>query len=93
MLQSMICRSQMTCPTQEENIKEFAYDVNLCPVNLQAVAGNFMPEYYSFVYHEVEFFPIENQVCFLASSENFLYVTEVAVKIIPKCREVIHEDF
>ncbi|KAK8556305.1 hypothetical protein V6N12_002713 [Hibiscus sabdariffa] len=71
---------------------QFAYNINFCPVDFHASAGDFIGEHYSFIDHEMSFFPIEYKICFFASGENFFKIVETASEVITKHGEIIHKD-
>ena len=46
----------------------------------------------SLCHHKVTLLPIQHQILLLASLEHFLQIIKAVIKIVPKSREVIHED-
>src|SRR3954465_7885468 len=54
--------------------------------------GNLVSKNYPFVNHEMELLPIEHQICFFASLQNFIKIVEIVVKGGSIDKKVIHED-
>src|SRR3954470_16949402 len=65
---------------------------NLCLVHFNSPFGNLVTQNYTFVNHEMALLPIEHQICFFASLQNFIKIVETVVKGGSIDGKVIHED-
>src|SRR3954467_2994254 len=53
---------------------------NFCLVHFNSPFENLVSKNYSFVNHEVTLLPIEHQICFFTSLQNFIKIVEIVVK-------------
>ena len=65
---------------------------NLRLVHFNSPLGNLVTKNNPFVNHEVALLPIEHQICFLASLQNFIKIVETVVKGGSIDGEIVHED-
>src|SRR3954468_13154089 len=66
---------------------------NLCLVHFNSPLGNLVSKNYPFVNHEVALLPIEHQICFFTSLQNFIKIVETVVKGVSIDGKVVHENF
>src|SRR3954453_21915275 len=66
---------------------------NLCLVHFNSPFGNLVPKNYPFVNHEMALLPIEHQIYFFTSLQNFIKIVEIVVKGVSIDRKVVHENF
>src|SRR3954462_14716787 len=66
---------------------------NFCLVHFNSPFGNLVSKNYSFVNHEVTLFPIEHQICFFTSLQNFIKIVETMVKGVSIDGIVVHDNF
>src|SRR3954471_21642021 len=65
---------------------------NFCLVHFNSPLGNLVTKNDPFVNHEVELLPIEHQICFFTSLQNFIKIVETVVKGGSIDEKIIHED-
>src|SRR4051812_10477851 len=66
---------------------------NFCLVHFNSPFGNLVYKNYPFVNHEMALLPINHQICFLTSLQNFIKIVETVVKGVSIERKVMHENF
>src|SRR3954462_11710964 len=66
---------------------------NLCLVPFNSPFENLVSKNYPFVNHEMALLPIEHQICFFTSLQNFIYIVETVVKGVSIDGKVVHENF
>src|SRR3954469_21745854 len=65
---------------------------NLILVHFNSPFGNLVTKNYPFVNHEMALLPIEHQICFFTSLQNFIKTVETVVKGGSIDGKVVHED-
>src|SRR4051812_6477880 len=65
---------------------------NLCLVHFNSPLRNLVTKNYPFVNHEMALLPIEHQICFFTSLQNFIKIVETMVKGGSIDGKVVHED-
>src|SRR3954468_14461929 len=65
---------------------------NLCLVHLNSLFANLVTKNYPFVNHEMAILPIEHQICFFTSLQNFIKIVETVVKGGSIDGKFVHED-
>src|SRR3954471_20317088 len=66
---------------------------NFCLVHFNSPFVNLVSNNYPFVNHEMALLPIEHQICFLTSLQNFIKIVDTVVKGVSIDGKVVHEDF
>src|SRR3954471_11500834 len=66
---------------------------NFCLVHFNSPFGNLMSKNYPFVNHEMALLPVEHQICFFTSLQNFIKIVETVVKGVSVDGKVVHENF
>src|SRR3954464_1656992 len=66
---------------------------NFCLVHFDSPLGNLVSKNYPFVHHEMALLPIEHQICFFTSLQNFIKIVETVVKGVSIDGKVVHENF
>src|ERR1043165_9475671 len=66
---------------------------NFCLVHFNSPFGNLVSKNYPFVNHEVALLPIEHQIFFFTSLQNFIEIVETLVKGVSIDGKFIHENF
>src|SRR3954464_14045157 len=66
---------------------------NFCLVHFISPFGNLVSKNYPFVNHEMTLLPIEHQICFFTSLQNFIKIVETVVKGVSIDGKVVHENF
>src|SRR3954464_10156064 len=66
---------------------------NLCLVHFNSPLGNLVSKNYPFINHEMALLPIEHQICFFTSLQNFIKIVETVVKGVSIDGNVVHENF
>src|ERR1044072_2997768 len=66
---------------------------NFCLVHFNSPCGNLVSKNYPFVNHEMALLPIEHQICFFTSLQNFVKIVETVVKGVSIDGKVVHENF
>src|SRR4051812_17441513 len=66
---------------------------NFFLVHFNSPLGNLVTKNYPFVNHEVALLPIEHQICFFTSLQNFINIVETVVKGVSIDGKVVHENF
>src|SRR3954466_5816767 len=64
---------------------------NLFLVHFNSPLGNLVTKNYTFVHHEMALLPIEHQICFFTSLQNFIKIVETVVKGGSIDGKVVHE--
>src|SRR3954471_23813456 len=64
-----------------------------CFVHFNSPFGNLVSKNYPFVNHEMTLLPIEHQICFFTSLQNFIKIVEIVVKGVSIDGKVAHENF
>src|SRR3954470_2296103 len=62
-------------------------------VHFNSPFGNLVSKNYPFVNHEMALIPIEHQICFFTSLQNFIKIVETVVKGVSIDGKVVHENF
>src|SRR4051812_17149726 len=62
-------------------------------VHFNSPFGNLVSKNYPFVNHEMALLPIEHQICFFTSMQNFIKIVETVVKGVSIDGKVVHENF
>src|SRR3954471_22697997 len=65
---------------------------NFCLVHFNSPFGNLVTKNYPFVNHEMALLPINHQICFFTSLQNFIKIVETVVKGGSIDGKVVHED-
>src|SRR3954463_4023783 len=65
---------------------------NFCLVHFNSPFGNLVSKNYPFVNHEMALLPIEHQICFFTSLQDFIKIVETVVKGGSIDVKVVHED-
>src|SRR3954464_2220974 len=65
---------------------------NFFLVHFNSPFGNLVSKNYPFVNHEMAILPIEHQICFFTSLQNFIKIVETVVKGVSIDGKVVHED-
>src|SRR3954469_11481081 len=66
---------------------------NFCLVHFNSPCGNLVSKNYPFVNHEMALLPIEHQICFFASLQNFIMIVKTVVKGVSIDGKVVHKNF
>src|SRR3954471_22053771 len=66
---------------------------NFFLVHFNSPFRNLVSKNYPFVNHEVALLPIEHQICFFTSLQNFIKIVETVVKGVSIDGKVVHENF
>src|SRR3954471_6628028 len=66
---------------------------NFCLVHFNSPFGNLVSKNYPFVNHEMALLPIEHQICFFTSLQNFIKIVETVFKGVSIDGKVVHENF
>src|SRR3954469_23871578 len=66
---------------------------NFCLVHFNSPFGNLVSKNYPFVNHEVTLLPIEHQICFFTTLQNFIKIVDTVVKGVSIDGKVVHENF
>src|SRR3954466_9512490 len=66
---------------------------NFCLLHFNSPFVNLMSKNNPFIDHEVALLPIEHQICFFTSLQNFIKIMETVVKGVQIDGKVVHENF
>src|SRR4051812_36868826 len=66
---------------------------NFCLVHFNSPFGNLVSKDYPFVNHEIALLPIEHQICFFTSLQDFIKIVEIVVKGVSIDGKIVHENF